>query len=108
MESNGTPTEQKGLSLEPPSTEKNNQSNKTSSLVDRTQLGTTPFYITKTDKGWFLSMGTYILSDTFHSEEALRQWYKDNKWQLIITIVQIAIDVNNKNKHLQDIKKSSL
>lgn len=108
MESHGTTKEPKGLSLEPPSSEKDNQSNNNSSLVDRTQLGTTPFYKTKTPKGYFLSMGTYILSETFHSEDALLKWYKENKWQLIITIVQIAIDINNKNKHLQQSKTTSL
>lgn len=100
MESNGTTTKQKELLSEQLSTEENNSSSNNSSLgnklIDREQVGTTPFQIVTTDRGHFLSMGTYVLSETMQSKQEVKEWLRLNKWQLTLTLIQIAIDVNLK------------
>lgn len=85
-----------GKKEKPPITttaENANTDNKKSTLITRTQIQNTPFTLVgNKDKGYFLTIGTYRITNYYPTAtEAKEQLYKE-QWNIIMNLIAIALD----------------
>ena len=67
------------------------------SLVKRTPLMGTPFWIIETKEGFNLTMGRWKLNpEPMQTEDELLTWMETDKWNILCSMtICIATDVNN-------------
>lgn len=60
-------------------------------LIERKNVQNTPFTLVKDDKGWFVTMGEYRLSDIFETEEEAEKKAEVN-WETLIPVIAIIVE----------------
>lgn len=89
MQQHSTKTAQEQQSHTPKSAENNPKEN-SSEIIEREQIENTPFWILKTEEGYFLVMGKYRLSETYPTQIHVLTYLQDNHWQIILTLCTIV------------------
>lgn len=74
---------------------KENSLNEKSQIIEREQLLNSPFWLIKTEAGWFLVMGENRISEVFKHKHEVKYWLANNQWQVIM---QLIVIITNKIK----------
>lgn len=86
-----------------------NKENSNSELVERHEIPNTPFHIVgNKEKGYFLTLGKYKISDTYKTEEELFEDVDKQHWNItlrLITTVHEAIMTKIGEEFMQTEKK---
>ena len=56
----------------------------------------TPFAIVKQNKGWFIALGQYKVSDYYLTKEQAKKDIQRKDWDLILNVVSVLIEMSNK------------
>lgn len=72
-----------------------NQDNK-DYLVKVDKIGNTPFDLVTNEKGRFIALGKYKLTEDLEGEA--EEWLEQNKWELILNICTLLIQANEEMK----------
>lgn len=83
-----------------------NSLNEKSQIIEREQLKGTPFWIIKTEQGWFLVMGENRLSEVMPTKERVKGWLLNNQWQVIMQIIVIVTNKIKQEEVNNHIKKT--
>lgn len=65
---------------------------KSSSLTEREKIENTPFWVTRTEEGWFLVMGEYRLTEPNDSKLITIDKLITNKWEIIMRMCAIITE----------------
>lgn len=79
------------------SVENTDNEQSSTSLIERTQVGNTPFTAVKHEGNLFLTLGRYKLKEGFNDISEMHDYIEKNLWHCIGVLVQAIIDENNEN-----------
>lgn len=74
----------------------NKNSSKSKQLVKRKEITGTPFVAVKDEKGWFLTMGQYRITEHKEELKGLEQLLKQNNdqmnWNFLTTVIATIVE----------------
>lgn len=73
---------------------------KATSLQEVKRIEGTPFDIVRREEGYFLTMGSYRLTNPMETEEEIYKYMDGEKWNLIM---QMIVIVHKKSKEISEI-----
>lgn len=84
--------------------------NKNSSkLIEREHIPGTPFHVIgMKDKGWFLIMGNYKITEDYATKDEAINQLAESHWNIILNLTSIAVETINKIKHDNTTKNTAL
>jgi len=74
----------------------------------RREVPNTPFEAIGLEHGWFLTWGTWKLTETHESYEALMEYMETHKWELISTYVLTLLEATKKYEAQQFLQKEKM
>lgn len=88
----------------------NVQNKQNSTLVERTQISGTPFWLHKENDKWFITMGMHKLSPNYDTAEEANEHIEKEKWMTIFHVIAIVTEktVNEALKTMEEILKKHI
>lgn len=88
--------------------EETDKQSSTSELVKRIDIEETPFQAVKlVDKGWFIALGQYRLTDYKETEEECRLMAKEKHWELLLSVISVIVETADTIKNEQNKNKEN-
>lgn len=69
-------------------------------LIEHVEIEGTPFTITGSEeKGWFLRMGNYKLTEMMDDKEKIKEHIDKNGWLLTVDVIAVILDAEEKMRN---------
>lgn len=73
--------------------------NNKSTLITHNKIEGTPFYVTgNEEKGYFIRLGDYKISEAKQTEDEAIKDLEENKWNIMVNIIATVVDLHDKFK----------
>lgn len=74
-----------------------------SSLMEYKPIAGTPFTAARHENKWYLLMGIYRLSESYHTEEQVLSLLKNDMWTLILKMIVAVIEKSKLHDKIEDL-----